>query len=141
MIVRQHIFRGLVVASLAALSVAGAVAPATAQTPQATATARSYTSTPVPSSPQATGKVAVASDHAHPAASWIGACDFDVRFDWAGGWCDGNGPNWNYRAWIRCVFDGYLYGPWHWAGDRNGSYVHCPRGWALYGGLQTHYFG
>ncbi|MFD8219728.1 hypothetical protein ACFV2U_40105 [Streptomyces sp. NPDC059697] len=67
---------------------------------------------------------------ARPAASWLGKCYpyHKAGTKWAGGWCDGNGPHWQYWAFVNCSGSHRYFGPYHWAGDRRGSYVSCPAG-------------
>jgi hypothetical protein len=75
-------------------------------------------------------------------ASWLGPC-YPVRYTRsAGGWCDGNGPNWRYQGYVGCTDGREYWGPVRWAGDRRGSYGYCPTGaYANYGGVQAFYVG
>jgi len=67
---------------------------------------------------------------AAPMGSWIGAC-----YPWndgvtAGGWCNGNGPNWTYYTYAICERGSNSWitsGPLRWAGDRRQSYSYCSR--------------
>ncbi|MGV9563565.1 hypothetical protein [Streptomyces sp. NPDC003480] len=65
-----------------------------------------------------------------PAGSWLGKCYpyHKAGTKWAGGWCDGNGPNWQYWGYVNCSGNTRYFGPHRWAGDRRGSYVTCPAG-------------
>jgi hypothetical protein len=75
-----------------------------------------------------------------PQAGWLGTCYPAVGSNWGGGWCDGNGPNWNYQGWVDCTNGGEYFGVIHWAGDRRGSYAYCPSGtWATAGGVDAFY--
>lgn len=79
------------------------------------------------------------------AAGWLGTC-YPYRGSYvAGGWCDGNGPDWTYEAVVRCDNGGQYWGgesPRRWAGDRNGSYAECPAGSrTISGGLYYYYQG
>ncbi|MFV5998702.1 hypothetical protein ACNPQM_41785 [Streptomyces sp. NPDC056231] len=82
----------------------------------------------------------------HPAdaqvlAGWLGTCYVERTSTRAGGWCDGNGPNWNYRGWVLCSNGKEYVGPWKWAGDRTKSYANCPSGsTSRDGGLDVAYF-
>jgi hypothetical protein len=59
-------------------------------------------------------------------SSWLGLC-YPVRGNThAGGWCDGNGPNWTYRGIVRCSNNQRYLGVERWAGDRRGSHLECP---------------
>jgi hypothetical protein len=63
-----------------------------------------------------------------PPISWLGSCYPWHDSQTGGGWCDGQGPNWTYRAWVQCKGNGITWvtmGPSHWAGDRRGSYGYC----------------
>ncbi|WP_446038097.1 hypothetical protein [Streptomyces sp. SID1121] len=74
-------------------------------------------------------------------AGWLGTCYPERSATRAGGWCDGNGPNWNYSGWVRCSNGNEYYGPWKWAGDRTKSYAYCPSGTSsVSGGLDVAYF-
>lgn len=76
-----------------------------------------------------------------PQAGWLGPCYPAVGFNWGGGWCDGNGPNWHYRGWVYCTNGWEYYGVYRWAGDRRGSYAYCPSGhYAQSGGVDVFYF-
>ncbi|MFD9698234.1 hypothetical protein [Lentzea sp. NPDC059081] len=73
-------------------------------------------------------------------AGWLGNCYPAVGSNWGGGWCDGNGPNWNYQGWVDCSNGWEYYGVVHWAGDRRGSYAYCPTGTsAVAGGIDVFY--
>ena len=72
---------------------------------------------------------------------WIGACYVNRGTNWAGGWCDGNGPDWTYRGVVYCSNGGAYLGINHWAGDRRGSYAECPSGYATSGGVRYYYNG
>lgn len=63
--------------------------------------------------------------------------------NWGGGWCDGNGPDWTYRATVTCSNGGTYNGTAsHWAGDRRPLYVNCPSGaTATLGGVTFYYKG
>ena len=57
--------------------------------------------------------------------SWLGSC-----YTWhdnrtAGGWCDGNGPDYTYATTAACTNGGIAFGPSRWAGDRRESYAYC----------------
>jgi len=59
----------------------------------------------------------------------------------AGGWCDGNGPDYTYKGVVWCSDGGKYYGQSRWAGDRTGSYVSCPSGYsATRGGVYGYHF-
>jgi hypothetical protein len=63
-----------------------------------------------------------------PASSWLGTCYPWNDNETAGGWCNGNGPNWTYEGRAVCNVAGFQYdefGPSRWAGDRRGSYGYC----------------
>jgi hypothetical protein len=73
-------------------------------------------------------------------AGWLGPCYPAVGANWDGGWCDGNGPNWNYQGWVDCSNGREYYGVVRWAGDRRGSYAYCPSGTrATAGGVDAFY--
>ena len=73
------------------------------------------------------------------AAGWLGTCHPYRTNLTAGGWCDGNGPDWTYQG--VCYSNSvYRYGPMKWAGDRNGSRAECS-GPSQYGGLYYYYKG
>lgn len=79
------------------------------------------------------------------AAGWLGTCHVWSSYSMpghAGGWCDGNGPDWTYRGLVRCN-NGYAYvGISRWAGDRRGSAATCPSGiTASRGGVRVYYKG
>ncbi|MFF3907870.1 hypothetical protein ACFYZJ_18185 [Streptomyces sp. NPDC001848] len=65
-----------------------------------------------------------------PAGSWLGKCYpyHKAGTKWAGGWCDGNGPNWQYWGYVNCSGNTRYFGPHRWAGDKRGSYAACPAG-------------
>jgi hypothetical protein len=74
-------------------------------------------------------------------AGWIGTCYLERYSNRAGGWCDGNGPNWRYRGWVRCSNGLEYTGSWKWAGDRTKSFAYCPSGkTSVDGGLDVAYF-
>jgi len=57
---------------------------------------------------------------AHTDSGWLGTCH-PVRYTRsAGGWCDGNGPDWRYFGWVYCTDGRDYHGPSRWAGDRSG---------------------
>jgi hypothetical protein len=61
-----------------------------------------------------------------------------------GGWCDGNGPDWTYRGWIKCYYATGAptnYGVIRWAGDRRQSMATCAGYASSGGGLQVFYKG
>lgn len=75
-----------------------------------------------------------------PQAGWLGPCYPAYGYNWGGGWCDGNGPNWNYRGYVDCSNGWRYFGILRWAGDRRGSYAYCPSGtYATGGGLYVYY--
>ncbi|WP_285663838.1 hypothetical protein [Actinorhabdospora filicis] len=63
---------------------------------------------------------------------WLGECYPEVDSPRGGGWCDGNGPDHQYRGVAGCSNNREYYGPWKWAGDRTKSFGTCPRGTRLY---------
>jgi hypothetical protein len=74
----------------------------------------------------------VSADRSQPtalASGWIGRCYPVVSASYGGGWCDGNGPDWQYNGHVYCTASGgrfyYAWGPTRWAGDRRGSYASC----------------
>lgn len=73
-------------------------------------------------------------------AGWIGSCYVWRAAHSAGGWCDGNGPDWTYRAFVNCT-GGSRSGVSHWAGDRRGSVAECPSGTSNSGGVRYYYQG
>jgi hypothetical protein len=76
------------------------------------------------------------------AAGWIGACYPHRGSGGAGGWCDGNGPDWQYRAIVYCTMGGPYYSVmWRWAGDRRGLSAYCRSGsgTAYLGGVEYWY--
>jgi hypothetical protein len=73
------------------------------------------------------------------AAGWIGDCYANRGTFSAGGWCDGNGPDWTYQAVVTCTNGGQYWGVRRWAGDRRGSYAECPAGTTTSGGLYYYY--
>ncbi|GGN99714.1 hypothetical protein GCM10010112_93740 [Actinoplanes lobatus] len=80
----------------------------------------------------------------HALAGWLGSCYVSRYSTYAGGWCDGNGPDWTYQGTVRCGNNpGYINnGPTRWAGDRRGSYSSCPSGTsAARGGVDVFYQG
>jgi hypothetical protein len=60
------------------------------------------------------------------AQGWLGDCYDTVGIHYAGGWCDGTGPDYGYMGWAVCSVSGLHHGEIRWAGDRRGSYVDCP---------------
>ena len=75
-----------------------------------------------------------------PNAGWIGTCYYSRSSSNAGGWCDGNGPDWRYQGVVYCSNGYYYLGVVHWAGDRRGSYAYCPSGThSTAGGLDIYY--
>lgn len=75
-----------------------------------------------------------------PDGSWLGTCYSSYGATWGGGWCDGNGPNWQYQGYVYCKDGGTYYSVVRWAGDRRGSYASCPIGvGAYYGGVTPFY--
>jgi hypothetical protein len=77
-----------------------------------------------------------------PHAGWIGTCYVARGTNWAGGWCDGNGPDWTYRGAVQCTNGIWYLGTSRWAGDRRGSYAECPSGkTATTGGVWVYYNG
>ena len=75
------------------------------------------------------------------AAGWIGDCYPNRYIITAGGWCDGNGPDWTYQAVVTCTNGGQYWGDRRWAGDRRGSTAGCPSGTTTSGGLYYYYRG
>lgn len=75
-----------------------------------------------------------------PASGWIGQCYPQINANNETGWCDGNGPDYHYYAYVDCS-DGYeYYGVDRWAGDRRGSQAICPSGtFAVRGGLYWYF--
>ena len=83
----------------------------------------------VASSASAASSVARNGATVRPDTGWLGACSRSAIPGGGGGWCDGNGPDATYYGWISCLgngFNGYIYGPTRWAGDRRGSFATCP---------------
>ena len=67
-------------------------------------------------------------ERAVSSSSWLGTCYPWNDSETAGGWCNGNGPNWTYEGWAICndgVQQFSVFGPMRWAGDRRGSYGYC----------------
>jgi hypothetical protein len=63
------------------------------------------------------------------AAGWIGTCYPHRGTGGAGGWCDGNGPDWQYRAVVYCERGGPFYSTgFRWAGDTRGLSAYCRTG-------------
>ena len=76
------------------------------------------------------------------AAGWLGSCYPERVGNRAGGWCDGNGPDWTYRGVVHCTNGGTYYGVERWAGDRRASAISCPRGKAfVWGGVYYYNLG
>jgi hypothetical protein len=79
---------------------------------------------------------------AHADQGWIGDCHVQQY----GGWCDGNGPDWQYRGFAKCAAQSSgsqrQYGPFRWAGDRRGSYGKCTLGTSyMSSGVEVWYKG
>ena len=79
---------------------------------------------------------------AHADQGWIGACHPQQY----GGWCDGNGPDWQYRGFVNCAAQSSgskeYFGLYRWAGDRTGSTAKCTLGTSYrFGGVKTYYRG
>lgn len=80
-----------------------------------------------------------------PMTSWLGACHPWNDNETAGGWCDGNGPNWTYQAVALC--ENIVQVTWittgvvRWAGDRRGSYAYCStrNGFLVQGWIYVYY--
>jgi hypothetical protein len=73
-------------------------------------------------------------------ASWLGSCYPQANATSAGGWCDGQGPNWRYQGYVGCTDGREYWGPARWAGDRRKSFGYCPTGaYRNYGGVQAFY--
>jgi hypothetical protein len=79
----------------------------------------------------------------HPYSGWLGPCYVSRYSTFAGGWCDGNGPDYGYLGAVKCSNGSwYFNGPYRWAGDRRGSYSACPTGYtATLGGVYIYYLG
>jgi hypothetical protein len=77
-----------------------------------------------------------------PSAGWLGQCypEYGGSSAYAGGWCDGNGPDWTYRGVAHCTNGSERLGIARWAGDRRKSWAMCP-GYPLWGGLYYYYKG
>jgi hypothetical protein len=76
-----------------------------------------------------------------PNTSFIGTCYTFRGVNSAGGWCDGNGPNWVYQSRVFCATGVDYTGVTRWAGDRRGSTATCPSSNAVKGGLDVYYNG
>lgn len=78
-----------------------------------------------------------------PLSGWLGSCYVSRYSTFAGGWCDGNGPDYGYQGAVKCSNGWWYYnGPYRWAGDRRGSYSSCPSGTtATRGGVVIFYLG
>ena len=130
-----HLVSGGAVAVGLALSLAvpASAAPASAASAQVSEVIRYTAGQPAPAN-TATAPTIL--------ASWLGNC-YPVRYTRsAGGWCDGNGPNWRYQGFVGCTDGREYWGPVRWAGDRRGSYGYCPTGsYANYGGVDAFYVG
>ncbi|MEV4517927.1 hypothetical protein AB0K00_54340 [Dactylosporangium sp. NPDC049525] len=90
----------------------------------------------------ATLAVAGGATAAYADQGWIGQCHPQQY----GGWCDGNGPDWQYRGFVSCAAQSSgskeYYGPFRWAGDRTGSTAKCSLGTSYKsGGVKTYYKG
>jgi hypothetical protein len=75
--------------------------------------------------------------------SWKGKCypQHPQGTKKAGGWCNGNGPNWQYWAYVNCSGGHRYFGPHRWMGDRRGSWVSCKAGQSYKsGGLYYYYY-
>ena len=133
-------FARLAVAIVAALGVSFMLAPAAANAASERGHVPWQTQEPVAKTTDSrTGGTAVG---AVPLAGWLGSCFANRWTDRAGGFCDGNGPDWTYRGWARCSNGIDYLGSARWAGDRRGSYAVCPTGrTATIGGLQVYYAG
>ena len=119
---RRTVLGTVTAVGIAAAAFAAAPAASAATTHQGTAIAR-----------KSAGAV-------RPDAGWIGTCYGAYGSNWGGGWCDGNGPDWNYQGFVDCSDGGEYYGVVHWAGDRRGSYAYCPGGtYAVDGGVYYWY--
>ena len=75
-------------------------------------------------------------------AGWLGRCYPQFPNSWtAGGWCDGNGPDWTYRGVVHCSNGGSYFGVMRWAGDRRKSFGLCQNSTGVWGGLYYFYKG
>ena len=129
----MHLVLGTVAVGLAlSLAAPASAAPASATSAQAGEVTRYSAGQSAP----------VTTDTVTTLASWIGTC-YAARYTRsAGGWCDGNGPNWRYQGYVGCTDGREYWGPVRWAGDRRGSYGYCPTGsYMNYGGVQVLYYG
>lgn len=90
-----------------------------------------------------TGKAATAPQVGTAALSgWLGTCYPQFPNGWtAGGWCDGNGPDWTYRGVVHCSNGGSYLGAQRWAGDRRKSFGLCQNSTGIWGGLYYYYKG
>ena len=73
---------------------------------------------------------------------WIGTCHPQQY----GGWCEGNGPDWQYAGYVTCAAQSSgrkdYPGPLRWAGDPTGSTAKCTPGTSyVWGGVKTYYKG
>ena len=83
------------------------------------------------------GAAVVAPASTAHAAGWVGACHLQYGYEdgasgpylvGVAGWCDGEGPNWHYYAYVHCANYNSYYGIYRWAGDRRQSVTRCPHG-------------
>jgi hypothetical protein len=75
-------------------------------------------------------------------SGWLGTCYAQFPNSWtAGGWCDGNGPDWTYRGVVHCSNGGSYFGVMRWAGDRRKSFGLCQNSTGVWGGLYYFYRG
>jgi hypothetical protein len=75
-------------------------------------------------------------------SGWLGTCYPQYPNSWtAGGWCDGNGPDWTYQGVVHCSNGGSYYGVVRWAGDRRKSFGLCQYSTGIWGGLYYYYRG
>jgi hypothetical protein len=75
-------------------------------------------------------------------SGWLGRCYPQFPNSWtAGGWCDGNGPDWTYRGVVHCTNGASYFGVMRWAGDRRKSFGLCQYSSGVWGGLYYYYKG
>jgi hypothetical protein len=75
-------------------------------------------------------------------SGWLGRCYPQFPNSWtAGGWCDGNGPDWTYRGVVHCTNGASYFGVMRWAGDRRKSFGLCQYSSGVWGGLYYFYKG
>lgn len=95
-----------------------------------------------------TAATAPASAAVSPMTSWLGACHPWNDSRTAGGWCDGNGPTYQYQVVATCTKPGtfgsvvtYANGPRRWAGDQRQSYAYCSTtgAWLWQGWIYVYY--